>query len=116
MLKTTLKSLFMRPVTVDYPKKPKQNADTVRGSINIDIETCIFCGICTKKCPSNCITVDRPNKTWTINRFDCVVCGYCAENCPKKCLIMSNQITQPDFAKKQETHTQPLKNTQEKQA
>ena len=49
-------------------------------------ESCVFCGICAKKCPEGAITVDRPNKSWTIDSEKCVGCGVCISSCPKKCI------------------------------
>jgi ech hydrogenase subunit F len=39
--------------------------------------------------------VDRPGKTWTIDRLRCIQCNFCVEVCPKKCLSMENQYTAP---------------------
>ena len=47
-------------------------------------EDCVFCGICAKQCPQGAITVDRPNKSWSIDSEKCVACGICISKCPKK--------------------------------
>ena len=49
-------------------------------------EECVFCGLCAKNCPEGAITVDRPNKSWTLDKDKCVKCGLCVTKCPKKCL------------------------------
>ena len=49
-------------------------------------EGCVFCGLCAKNCPEEAITVDRPNKSWTVDTDKCVLCGKCVSKCPKKCL------------------------------
>jgi len=92
MLKTVLKSLVSKPATVEYPKVPKINHEIVRGSVTIDIEDCIFCGMCQRKCPSGAINVKRTEKLWEIERFACVVCAACVEACPKKCLHMNSTL------------------------
>ena len=89
---TILSSLFKKYSTVDYPAKPKVNDKTVRGIIENEIEKCIFCGICQKKCPTGAITVDKPIKKWEIQRFACIQCGCCTELCPKKCLTLTNTL------------------------
>ncbi|MEG1929688.1 MAG: 4Fe-4S binding protein [Anaerovorax sp.] len=62
-------------------------AATDGGEIKCDLDTCIFCGICQKKCPSEAIQVVRKDKTWTIDKGACVLCNVCVEACPKKCLV-----------------------------
>ena len=49
---------------------------------------CVYCTLCAKKCPAGALTVDRANKTWTLNEDECVGCGTCAEACPKKAILM----------------------------
>lgn len=83
---TMLKNLFSKPVTKNYPAEPAVYPERSRGHIEIDIETCVLCGLCQKNCPSGSITVDRKAGTWSINRFDCVQCGYCTTICNKKSL------------------------------
>ena len=54
------------------------------GKIANDIDTCILCGLCAKKCPLGLITVDRKDtKTWSIDRDSCLQCGMCVEACAK---------------------------------
>ena len=90
-VKTIMASLFKADVTVRHPVSPLPNASAVRGHVAIEIEKCIFCGICQKKCPTGAIEVCKTEKTWTIDRFDCIQCGCCAENCPKACLRMDSR-------------------------
>ena len=51
-------------------------------------DDCVYCTLCAKKCPAEAITVDRPNKTWEIDRDKCSACGLCISACPKKALSM----------------------------
>lgn len=55
------------------------------------IEKCLFCGKCEHSCPAQAISIDRKNRTWTIDREKCMVCGVCAEGCPAKCLSMEEE-------------------------
>jgi ech hydrogenase subunit F len=95
MLKTILSSLFKKSATLPYPKKPKKTFPATRGHVEVDIEQCILCGMCQRKCPTGAITVDRTAKTWTIAAYDCCQCKSCVDNCPKKCLRMENTATAP---------------------
>ena len=71
-----------------------------RGMVSgIGIEDCIFCGICSKKCPSNAIVVDKAEKSWEIDPYKCVICSVCSEVCPKKCIYMSEKYS-PSTEKK----------------
>ena len=104
---TVLKNLFSRPVTTGYPYAPAQFPARMRGHIEIDIASCIGCGLCARSCPPGALRVDRAAGSWTIDRFDCVQCGNCANVCPKKCLAMAPGYTTPAPQKASETFTRP---------
>lgn len=91
--KLIISSLFQKEATVSYPISPMKKDPLVRGHVDIDIEACIFCGICSKKCPTDAIEVDKAEKTWEISRFQCILCNNCVESCPKKCLYMNEELT-----------------------
>lgn len=92
-VKTMLAGMFKRNVTVKYPFRPKINDPLVRGHIGIEIEKCIYCGLCKRKCPTDAIEVSKAEQMWEIERFNCIQCAGCAEVCPKKCLHMNNVLT-----------------------
>ena len=89
MTKTVLKNLFSRPVTERYPFVAKEFVAGARGKVDIEIEKCIYCGICQRKCPTAAITVTKDPKAWSINRMACISCNACVEVCPKKCLKLN---------------------------
>lgn len=93
--KTLFKSLAGKPATVRYPYEKPRIYERTRGHIDIDIDACIHCGICQRRCPANAIEVSKPNLSWSIERMRCVQCNSCVEVCPKKCLTMSNTYTAP---------------------
>jgi ech hydrogenase subunit F len=101
--KTALKNLFSKPVTTQYPFQPRKYPERTRGQISIDIDTCVFCGLCSKKCPSGAITVNREDKSWSIDRFGCIQCGYCIDSCNKKSLSMLPNYTPPGSRKTVDT-------------
>ena len=105
--KTEFRNLFSKPATRPYPQQPREYPARTRGHIQNDMNVCILCGLCSKKCPTGAITVDRAGKTWSISRFSCIQCGYCVESCPKKCLSMKQTYTQPDAEKTTDTFTKP---------
>lgn len=91
----SLKNLFKKPATRNYPAEPAVYPDRMRGHVEIEIDKCIGCGMCVRCCPSSALAVSKPKGTWTINRFDCVTCGYCVEKCPAKCLSMAKGYQEP---------------------
>lgn len=102
--KMIIRSLFNKPATLMYPVVQRQWQERTRGHIESNIDSCIFCGICQRKCPSAAITVDRPNRTWSIARMQCIQCGCCVEACPKKCLRIDNAYTSPGTVKIVDTY------------
>ncbi len=109
MGKVVLRSLFKKPATLMYPVVPRQYYENTRGHIAIDVETCILCGICQRRCPANAIEVNRQKKTWMIERMKCVQCSGCVVVCPKDSLSNMNTYTQPETQKVVDTFTIPVK-------
>lgn len=97
--KVLMKSLFGKPATLMYPVAPAKVTEATRGHMTIEIENCIFCGLCQKKCPTNAITVDRNAGTWSIQRMKCIQCNACAYTCKKDALHMANTYTAPNTEK-----------------
>lgn len=93
MTKTVLKNLFSRPVTEQYPFVARDHVAKTRGKVDIEIEKCIYCGICQRKCPTAAIVVTKEPKAWTIDRMRCISCNACVEVCPKKCLELNVQYS-----------------------
>ena len=56
---------------------------------------CVFCGFCAKNCPQGAITVDRANKSWSVDESKCVQCGICISKCPKKVLSFEEKKEVP---------------------
>jgi len=104
---TVFKNLFSKPCTRLYPAFKRQPAEATRGKVEVDIEKCIFCGMCAKKCPTAAITVNRAEKKWEIERFGCLACGLCVISCPKKCILMKHDYTSPNGEKYTDSYTQP---------
>jgi ech hydrogenase subunit F len=90
-----MKTLFHKPATRRYPSVKRAPFERTRGHIRIDIQTCIFCGMCSRKCPTKALVVSKDERSWTIDRLRCIICGYCVEVCPKDCLFMENAASSP---------------------
>jgi formate hydrogenlyase subunit 6/NADH:ubiquinone oxidoreductase subunit I len=105
MVKTALRTVVNRPVTILYPAEPAKKTPISRGHVVIDESKCISCGTCQRKCPAQALVVDREAKTWQIDRLRCVVCNSCVDTCPVKCLFMDTQYSAPVTARSVETVT-----------
>jgi formate hydrogenlyase subunit 6/NADH:ubiquinone oxidoreductase subunit I len=92
---TVIKNLLKKPATRKYPFDVREPFPNYRGELVIDIDKCIFCGMCSRKCPSQCITVDKAAGTWQCDPHACVYCGLCRDNCPTKCLSMKDVHRKP---------------------
>lgn len=103
MLRFVLGNILKKPATVAYPLGPKLERPNARGHVAIQIEQCISCGLCMRRCPIKAITVERQEKRWTIRRYECILCGCCVEVCPKKCLEMASQAARVMGQKKEDS-------------
>ena len=84
--KTALGSMVKQPVTVCYPQEKLAAPERLRGHIVNDMDVCICCGMCARRCPAGALAVDRKGGTWSIDPYACVVCGECIESCPKSAM------------------------------
>lgn len=87
---TVVKNLLKKPATRNYPFVVREPFPAYRGELVIKVEDCIFCGMCERKCPSQCITVTKTEGTWQCDPHACVYCGVCVDHCPTKCLSMKD--------------------------
>jgi len=87
---TVIKNLLKKPATRQYPFVVREPFPNYRGELQIDVEKCIFCGMCSRKCPSQCIEVDKIKGTWQCDPHACVYCSVCVDVCPTKCLSMKD--------------------------
>ena len=116
--KMVMRSLAGKPATLMYPVIPREWKERTRGRIEIEIDDCIFCGICSRKCPTDAITVVRDEKKWSIERMGCIQCSCCVEVCPKDCLVNVAGYTSPSaekivdvFVKQEEPETVASQNS-----
>ena len=59
------------------------------GTIEFDVDTCVFCMLCARRCPAAAITVSREDRYFAIEQLTCIACGVCVDVCAKKSLSMS---------------------------
>lgn len=104
MSKMALKWAFKKPATQNYPFTPRVLIAGSRGQLQFNKETCVYCNICHKKCPTKAILVARPTKQWSVDHLRCITCGACVEVCPKKSLSLSTAHATATVTKDRELH------------
>ncbi len=99
MIKNILRNFVSKSATRPYPIDARPGFEHARGELDNRIDQCTLCGICAKKCPSQCIVVSKKERIWEVNPFACVFCGICVEACPKSCLVHSRTHKRPERKK-----------------
>jgi NADH-quinone oxidoreductase subunit I len=102
---TTLRHLFRRPITEEYPEYKRLLPERSRARIILTRdpdgdERCVACYLCSAVCPVSCISMQsaerqdgrRYARWFRINFARCIYCGLCEEACP----TLAIQLT-PDF-------------------
>lgn len=95
-LKEAIRSLFSRPYTLDFPRRPSPAAAKYRGKPEYNKDDCVGCGACAEVCPSStiCITDDlKARMRKFVLRLDsCLFCGNCQANCiTEKGIMLSDK-------------------------
>jgi NADH:ubiquinone oxidoreductase subunit F (NADH-binding)/ferredoxin len=84
---STLK--YFRDEYVAHVRDKKCPAGVCKALIRFSVseEKCTGCGVCLKKCPSECISGEK-KKTHVIDQTKCIKCGVCRESCKFDAIIV----------------------------
>lgn len=114
----TLKHVFRRRVTVQYPETRRADAPIFRGRHRLQryadgLERCVGCALCAAVCPSEAIYVEAAENDLThrvspgeryaavykIYLLRCIFCGFCEEACPEDAIVMGPNYELSDDAR-----------------
>ncbi len=111
-LRLTLKYMFAKSVTMQYPDKEKWVPySRFRGHHFLKKDDagnikCVACELCAKICPSRCIEVvpeedengNRRPAVFEIDMGRCLYCGLCEDACPVDAIAMGSEYEFATFS------------------
>lgn len=105
----TLKHTFEKDKTIQYPEEHPYLQERFRGCLAFDFPKCIACGLCTKTCPNNVLSLEtikeegakkKKLQSYTIDLQYCLFCNLCVEVCPTDTLYFTHDFELSQYNRK----------------
>lgn len=125
--RTTIRHVFQKPVTQQYPEEIPPVAPRFRGRhllmrYDNGLERCIGCSLCAVICPAEAIYVEaaentpeqrfspgeRYAKRYEINMIRCIFCGYCQEACPTEAIVLGHEYAFSGYSREELIYTKEM--------
>ena len=123
----TLKQIFKKPITQQYPEYKRPLYPRFRGRHRLwrhqnGLEKCIGCSLCAAACPADCIRVvaeentadnrvsagERYARIYEINLSRCIFCGYCELACPFDAITLEQEFELSEYSRDDLIYTKDM--------
>ena len=117
-LATSLRNVFRKPVTVEFPEVIRPRAERYRASFALlheedGDEACIGCLQCERICPSEVISIKAGGKRespitgkkrgyaddFVLDLNACIYCELCVQVCPTDAIVMTREHELPAYGR-----------------